>query len=381
MAEQRQQPHLAINLIQLLPEFSGGIETYAKELVPRLIDRLPDWKVTAWVNSEGLAAYPQWDERCEWADAGLSWNDRAKRLTWESSALPRRIRRTKPTLLHSMTNTACRNPGCPQLSTIFDATQVLQPAPSLASRAFRSLLRASADRSDLVMTISESAARDIAAAFKIGPDRIRVSLLAARRPYEPDSRAAIEKRFGLDPDAQFFLTPASRRPNKNIASLIRAFAQVDHPSKPLLLLAGADGGADDEFARLIAELGLGDRVRMLGWITDQELDSLYNHALGLIFPSLMEGFGLPILEAMQSGCPVATSNASSMPEVGGDAAIYFDPLDQAEIAVAMTRLADDPSLRAALKTAGLERSKSFDWAMTADATVAAYRELAPQAFR
>lgn len=370
------QKHLAINLIQLLPEFSGGIETYARELIPRVIDRLPGWQVSVFVNSEGAAAYPEWDQRADWIAAGLSWHSGPKRIVWESSVLPLKVRRLAPNLLHNMTNTACLHPGCPQLTTIFDATQVLQPAPSLPSKAFRQLLKASPRRSDQILTISASAAADVASAFDAPQSKIKVVLLAAREPHPALERAAIEQRFDLPAGAPYFLTPASRRPNKNIARLLEAFAQLDPEARPLLLLAGADGGKDAEFAQLIDQLGITDSVRLLGWITDEELDSLYAHGLALVFPSLMEGFGLPILEAMQSGCAVATSDRSSMPEVAGEHALFFDPEQETEIAGAMRTLAGDQALRERLRAGGLKRAAEFSWDRTADETVAIYKELA-----
>lgn len=374
-APENENCHLAINLIQQLPKFSGGIETYAHELIPRIADRLPGWRISVFINREGVGTYSDWDDRCEWIDAGLSWHDKVKRLLWESTVLPRKVRRLQPTLLHNMTNTACLRPGCPQITSIFDATQILQPAPSLPSAAFRLLLKSAARRSDIVLTISESAAGDIADVFGTPRDQIAVALLAARAPNPSLNDEQLFEKFGVDRSVPYFLTPAARRPNKNISALLRAYALLDVVDRPQLLLVGADGGKDDEINVQIEQLGIGDGARLIGWVTDDELDSLYASATALVFPSLMEGFGLPILEAMQCGCPVATSNVSSMPEVGGDAAVYFDPTDDSEIAAAMRRLAGDPQLRAELSVAGTERAKSFSWDRAADETVDVYRRL------
>jgi alpha-1,3-rhamnosyl/mannosyltransferase len=113
-------------------------------------------------------------------------------------------------------------------------------------------------------------------------------------------------------------------------------------------------------------------VRFLGWVDDRTLDGLYRAARCLVFPSLAEGFGLPVLEAMARGTPVACSRTSSLPEIAGEAALYFDPLETAEIAVAIEQLLDDAQLRHRLRDAGLERARSFTWEATAAATVAAY---------
>lgn len=376
------QPHVAINLVQLSAQFSGGLQTYAKEMLPRLIDRLPGWRVSVLVNDEGAKAYRDWDDRCEWVPVGISWHDRLRRIAWESTVMPIQLRRIKPTLLHSMTNTSCLRPGCPQLSLIADATQIIDPAPSLAAKAFRRLLISGARRADLVLTISDSAARDIERECGVAAERIRTVPLAARKPNDPLARQTIEQRFDLPTGAPFFVMPASKRPNKNTERGLRAFAQLSASSDPMLLLTGADDLGDDTLATMIERFDIADRTRLLGWVTDEELDSLYAHAITLVFPSLMEGFGLPILEAMQVGCPVATSNISSMPEVAGEDAVYFDPTDIASISGAMSELADDNELRERLRSRGLRRATSFSWDATADATVAIYKELVgPVGFR
>lgn len=369
--------HLVINLVQLLPETSGGIETYSRELIPRVVDRLPDWQVTAFVNREGAKSFPAWDDRVDWREMKLSWFDRGKRLIWESTILPRHIRRLKPSLVHNMVNTACVRPGGPQLTTVFDATPQLHPPANeaLPAKVFRKLLAASVRRTDAIVTISESAADDIAEAYAVDRGRIRVALLAARAPEAPLDFAALRAKFDIPPDAPYFLTPAARRPNKNIPALIEAFAPVAQSSGAMLLLPGADAGDDAELDALITRFELTDRVRMLGWISDAELDELYRNALALVFPSLAEGFGLPILEAMQCGCAVATSGVSSMPEVAGDAAIYFEPSDVGSIAAAMQRLIDQPELVSDLRRAGPARAGEFSWDRTADETVAIYQDL------
>jgi glycosyltransferase involved in cell wall biosynthesis len=371
----RSQKHLTFNFVQVLPELSGGIETYAHELISRIADRLDGWRITALVNNEGADYYPAWDDRVEWIPMGFSWKNLGRRLICESSTMPLKLRSLKPDLLHSMANTACLWPGCPQLTTIFDATQVLQPTDSIPMKVFCQLLRAAPRRSDLVVTISESAAADIQKAFGTSREKLRVALLAARERSEPIDFATLASRLDLPVDARYFLTPAARRANKNIAALLRAYAQLPKVDRPLLVLPGADGGFDDELNQLIADLELNDNVILPGWVEDEELDALYSHALALIFPSLMEGFGLPILEAMQCGCPVATSNVSSMPEIGGDAAVYFDPTDTNSIAASMGALCGDAALRERLAKAGPERASSFSWDRAADETVAIYEQL------
>ncbi len=368
------QKQLVFNLVQVLPGVAGGIETYSRAIVPRVAELLDDWRISVLVNDEGIESIGAWSDRLDLIPAGFSWNNRRKRLFYESYAGSAAMRRLQPALIHNLANTAFRKPGAPQLTTVFDATQLLQPDPGIGMAAFRKLLRAAPRRSDRVVTISRSAAEDIARACAVEPSTIEVVHLAAREATTPGTRESLAA-LGVPTDREYVLTPAARRPNKNIPGLLRALALLPAESSPLLVLPGADGGRDEEIAALIEKLGIGDRVVFPGWVDDATLDTLYSNALGLIFPSLMEGFGLPILEAMQCGCPVATSNRSSMPEIGGDAAIYFDPTDEAAIADAITTLSTDSLLRDRLSAAGLARAAEFNWDRTADATVAIYKEL------
>jgi glycosyltransferase involved in cell wall biosynthesis len=124
---------------------------------------------------------------------------------------------------------------------------------------------------------------------------------------------------------------------------------------------------------LIGQFGLSERVRLTGFVSEEELATLYAHAHGLVMPSLYEGFGLPVLEAMACGTPVVSSNASSLPEVAGDAGLLVDPHDVDGLAAAIDRLAHDPLLRADLAKRGIERARTFSWARTARETVAVYR--------
>lgn len=184
----------------------------------------------------------------------------------------------------------------------------------------------------------------------------------------------MRERLGLG-DGPFVLATSARRGHKNLGRLLEAFAKLRHEPAPSLVLPGYATGAEPELAEQIDRLGLAGRVHLLGWISEADLDGLYTAAELLAFPSLAEGFGLPVLEAMQHGTPVATSNLSSMPEVGGEAAIYFDPYDVDAIAFSIDRLLGDPELRERLSAAGRERASLFSWERAAEQTVIAYERI------
>jgi len=175
----------------------------------------------------------------------------------------------------------------------------------------------------------------------------------------------------------FFLFVGTISPRKNLVGLLEAFAQLseDIRAEYTLKIVGATGWNTGPTYQTYEGLGLGDRVEFLGFKSDEELRLLYNQAAAFVFPSVSEGFGIPILEAMACGCPVVTSNISSMPEVAGEAALLVDPHQSSEIAAALTRLVSEPPLWAKFHRAGLERVKQFSWDETARRTLEILHEV------
>ena len=162
-------------------------------------------------------------------------------------------------------------------------------------------------------------------------------------------------------------------PHKNLRRLLDAMAVVhEHLSDAVLVLPGRPTEHERELQQHAREIGLDRSVRFCGWLSANDLEGLYEAATCFVYPSLQEGFGLPVLEAMRRGTPVACSNASSMPEVGGEAVLYFDPTDTASISAALARLSTDPELRERLTKAGTERQRLFTWRATAEATLESY---------
>ena len=164
-------------------------------------------------------------------------------------------------------------------------------------------------------------------------------------------------------------------PYKNLPRLVRAFAQVapDHPD--LALVFAGRGEGNPALVRLAHQLGLSDRVLLVGQLSDDQIRACFAHALFFAFPSLIEGFGLPVLEAMASGCPVLTSNCSSLAEVAGESTVLVDPLDIASIAAGMQRLLTDSALRQRLSHQGRQRAAAFTWEDAAHRTIQLYKQL------
>jgi glycosyltransferase involved in cell wall biosynthesis len=185
------------------------------------------------------------------------------------------------------------------------------------------------------------------------------------------STADTRARFGIGA-RRVILALSAKRPHKNLRALIGALARLEPAERPLLVLPGYPTAHEHELRAQAQASGIADDVLILGWLADDEIEGLWRVAEAFVYPSLYEGFGLPVLEAMARGVPVACSNASSLPEVAGDAALLFDPHDEAAIAAAIRRLIGDPQLAAALRAGGLERVRKFSWEQTAAATLGTY---------
>ena len=240
-----------------------------------------------------------------------------------------------------------------------------------------------------VIAISDSVKQTTIESYHLCPEKIDAVPLAAPPHYCPaadqmaDSRI-LEKHELKTP---FAFYPANTWPHKNHVRLVRAWATaLRHGVGDLqLVLTGHDFGMDREIKATAEELGIQDSVRRIGYLPVEDLPALYRSALFLIFPSLYEGFGIPVLEAMQSGCPVATSRCCSLPEVAGDATMYFDAEDETAIADAIVRLGKDQELRSHLGQAGLEQARKFSYDKCAEQTLnvlqQAVRDYGPKRYR
>jgi glycosyltransferase involved in cell wall biosynthesis len=229
---------------------------------------------------------------------------------------------------------------------------------------FAAQARIAAERSDLIITVSRFTAGQVEALLHVEPARIRVIPHGARR-VSPDAPARTRERMIL------FVGAIQRR--KNVIRLIEAFEQVT--SGWTLVLAGSTGFGAEEALERIEASSRKEHIRVLGYVTDAVLEDLFQRASMFAFPSLDEGFGMPVLDAMARGLPVLTSNVSAMPEVAGDAALLVDPADTTSIAEGLRRLTDDEALRRRLAQQGLLRSAGFTWESTVEKTWRVYQEL------
>jgi alpha-1,3-rhamnosyl/mannosyltransferase len=250
-------------------------------------------------------------------------------------------------------------------------------ADAEARRHFLKRTEASLRRADGIVTISEFTKRALLDRFGLDEAKIKVTPLGLGRPFRDGSVptgdvAATLRKYGLS--GEFLLFVGATEARKNLPALIEALAVVHRTFRPVpLVLVGREGG---DHARLLAEIkarGLEAWVRLPGYLPESEVGALYRAASGFVFPSTCEGFGLPLLEAMASGLPAAVSGVSALPEVGGDAALYFRPEDPEDMAAKIVRLLSDGDLRTALRARGRERAAAFTWEKTAAETLAFYR--------
>ena len=259
--------------------------------------------------------------------------------------------------------------------SIHDLTLILFPEwhPAKRLRHMRAGLRASAEAADRIIAVSRATKDDIVKHLAVDPERVAVVPEGVDSSCRPLPRAEVEAALaplGLAYGA-YLLFLGTIEPRKNIGRLLDAAMQAGADVGPLVL-AGADGWGNDELRPRIADLTRQGRVRALGYVPETLRPPLLGGARAFLYPSLYEGFGLPLLEAMACGTPVVTSDVSSLPEVVGDAALLIDPLDVDGLAGTIRRLWDDEALRSDLRARGLARAREFSWERTARLTLEAY---------
>jgi glycosyltransferase involved in cell wall biosynthesis len=358
---------VGLNLLFLV-ERAAGAGRYAFELLPALLAADPDVELTAFVNKDAPAALLEqpWSERVTWARLPVGVGSRAHVLA-QLAALPVGAARRRLDVLHSLANIGpLFSPGVARVVTLLDVIWLHQGAAweqGRAARGFALLSRLCARDADRVLTISHAAREDIVASLGLDAGKVDVAPLGVRPP-EGQARRELSR-------GRVVLCVAQKRPYKNLGILIRALAELD--DNTTLVLAGAPTPHEEELKALAAELGVGGRVHFPGWVSEAELEALYREARCFVLPSLIEGFGLPILEAMARDVPVACSNRPALPEVAGDAALLFDPNDQQAVTAAIRTLLDDDDLARSLVERGRQRVAEFSWQRTAEATLECYR--------
>ncbi|MGB9184336.1 MAG: glycosyltransferase family 1 protein [Solirubrobacteraceae bacterium] len=366
-------PRVAINAIFLLPGM-GGLDTYVRELVPELVRLAPQTRFSVYCSPAGREhlARTDWASEVELISHPLFGVSGLKAIT-ELTVLGA-LAGTRADLLHSVALTAPLWTRAVNVVTIADTTWMYGTALDGTTRLWRLVVPPVARRADRLIAISRAGAQDITRHLRIPADRIDITLLGHARLASATIMPEVElrRRFGLG-DGPLVLTVGTRKPHKNVLGLIAALPEVlEHEPHARLVLAGNPTAHERELRAAVRDHDVADAVSFLPFVEEDALEGLYAAAECFVLPSFNEGFGLPLLEAMGRGVPVACSNVSALPEVAGDAARYFDPGDSHQIGGALIDLLGDRVLREQLAARGRAREAELTWGATALATLESY---------
>ncbi|MBA3359622.1 MAG: glycosyltransferase family 4 protein [Thermoleophilaceae bacterium] len=285
-------------------------------------------------------------------------------LLFEQIALPRHLRRTGADLVHAPNCFLPLRRPCPGVVTIHDLAFEVHPEDFSRQTGwkYRTFTPRAARSAERVICVSEHTRDDVCERYGVDPERTRVVL----------SAPSLALGHTPPPPGPYLLAVGDLRRKKNLARLVSAFGQLREEGIPhRLILAGLQGAGGEHLRALARDAP----IELPGYVADAELDALIRGAELLVYPSLYEGFGLAVVEAMARGTPVAASNTTALPEAGGDAAAYFEPTDVDDIAATIREVLTDPGRREQMAERGRRRAAELTWERTANETAAVYREL------
>lgn len=363
---------VGLGALFLNPGVSGGSETYMHGLVPSLVRLRPDVRFELATTRRGAEALA----RAEWAAEVEVLrlpcdDDEPFRRTWfERVGLPRLAGRRRWDLLHTLSNRGPRRAGVAHVLTVHDVIFFQERTLSAVStHGMRWAVRTAASRAEAVIAGSRAAADDIARVLELDTTRVHVIPHGPGRPIGPSAPPEeVMRRLGLSA-GRTLLCVAVKRPHKNQALLATALSRL--PEDVHAVLVGHDEGYGAEIAAAARSAQVDDRVHLVDYVSDPELEGLWGIASCAVLPTRAEGFGLPVLEAMRRGVPVACSDIPVMREVGGDVARYFDPDDPQSAAAAIQAALTDPEAGAR----GQAHAARFTWDRAAEATLAVYERV------
>jgi len=373
----RGAPVVGVVAEQLLRPVPGGVGRYVRALAEHLpAEAAVDGGAVTFVVCRHPAERVAAAGLPPAATRRLAWPGRLATRTWVTLRRPRLPAGLLGALdlVHATSAAVPPVRGRPLVATVHDLGFRHYPDayPTAGRRYHHRSARIVAAEAARVLVPSEATARDLAELYAVDRGRITIVPLGVQPPARPDHRGAARLLHDLGVRGPFLLAVGTLEPRKNLPRLLAAFGEVtdELPDHWLVVVGPVGWGPKLQPTRESA------RVRLAGPVGDATLHALYEQADGLAYPSLYEGFGLPVLEAMAHGTPVLTSDRSSLPEVAGDAALLVDPLDRGAIAKGLSRLVADGALRDRLAAAGPRRAAAFTWPATAAATWATYREVA-----
>jgi glycosyltransferase involved in cell wall biosynthesis len=364
-----------VNAIFLEPPM-GGLETYVRALLPELVRIAPGIRFSVFCGPRGheLLQSEDWSVEVELVTHPL-FGARGLKAISEMTVLGA-IAGRRVDLLYSVALTAPLKTRAANVVLLADVTWIVAPDEdqAMTMRLWRVTVPPIARRADRVIALSQSGAEDIVRYVRVPRERIDVVPLGpgVQPRTAPTPEIALRERLGLG-EGRIVLAVSAKKVHKNLARLVEAMRIVaDSDPSAVLVLVGRPTNHEQELRALAAAQGLATNVVFPSYVDQADLEGLYAAASCFVLPSVNEGFGLPILEAMGRGVPVACSNVSAMPEVAGEAARYFDPLRPDEIAAAVLDVLGDRALAARLIAAGHERARGFSWERSAELTLESF---------
>jgi glycosyltransferase involved in cell wall biosynthesis len=363
--------HVGLNLVFMVPGQTGGMEVAARALIPALRDAAPGARFTAFVNREAAGE----DLGVESVVVPVAATSRVQWVRGEQQLLPGLARRAGCDVVHSLGSTAPARGRFVRVTTIHDLNYLMVPDAHFGVRGLgmRVLIPLAARTSHRVIADSASTRDDLVARLRVPAGRIDVVPLGLGQPASavPTPAAVLRERLDLG-ERPVVLSLSAKRPHKNLRGLLDALARLPAERRPVLVLPGYPTPHEAELRAHADAVGVATDVRWLGWTAPADVEGLFALSRAFVFPSFYEGFGLPVLEAMARGVPVACSDRASLPEVAGDAALLFDPDDPEAIAAALARLLADDAERERLRSAGRAQAARFTWERAAGLVLASY---------
>jgi len=365
---------------QIVSPANAGVAVYARNIVERLAQLESGHEFYVFGNREFLPALDSPRARLVPTSAMVKGNWR--RILWEQGALPLKSRCHRLEAMYYPDHTsALFRKTCPVIITIHDLAFFAHPETfARKTRLYKSLaVKRSAHLADRIIVVSQATRQECLRWLEVPEAKLRVVHNGIAECFKriDDKNRLEETRKKLDLPGQFILFVGTLEPRKNLVKLIAAYADLRRQKKiaPGLVVVGAKGWLYSDIFATIDKLSLKNEIKFLGYVAADDLVALYNLADVLVYPSLYEGFGFPPLEAMACGCPVVTSNQSSLPEIAGEAARLVDSTDIGAIADGIFHVLSDANLRQRLIERGLERVKLFTWTRAAQQILQVMDEL------
>lgn len=352
-----------------------GISEYAYELL------LEFYKLSSKRNDLKFSIYLKDLPRNDMPSANSYWDYKivGPKKFWTRFGLPLAlfIKSDKPDIFFSPTHYRPKFAGIPTAISIMDLSFLHFPDLFIKKDLYQltNWTKESAKKAKTIFTISKASRDDIIKSYSLSEAKVKVTYLGIKPDLSKKTlnMDALDKKFGIK--GKYILFVGTLQPRKNIIKLVETLSKLKDKDINLVI-AGKKGWLYDEIIASPSKYNVKERVKFLDFVSNEDLPSLYKNALCFVLPSLYEGFGLPVLEAMKYGCPVLASNVSSLPEAGGDAALYFNPEDADDMTEKLEKVVSDAQLRQDMVKKGYNQIKKFSWEKTAKETLEVLEDLA-----